>query len=227
MKISVKRTLPWVLGLSLGWTGCQSPSSPTLAEPINISTAKVSAISYHDSGAYERDVAMVADEVIAWLEQRADQAQETERLAVVFDIDETVLSNYPHMLAQDFGYVPAVWDDWVNQAEAPALDPMRRAVWRAHELGYAIIYITGRKEPGERAATALNLARELMSDYERLLMRDSSDRRLAAEFKAEYRAELEAEGFAIVASVGDQWSDLVGGFAERLFKVPNPFYEIP
>jgi hypothetical protein len=36
-----------------------------------------------------------------------------------------------------------------------------------------------------------------------------------------------AGGFVIIASIGDQWSDLEGGHAERVFKVPNPFYLIP
>jgi hypothetical protein len=31
----------------------------------------------------------------------------------------------------------------------------------------------------------------------------------------------------IVASVGDQQSDLDGGFAERTYKRPNPFHAIP
>jgi predicted secreted acid phosphatase len=218
---------PCLLAVILAASACQSPPRPAFTEPINISTAKASAVIYHDSGTYLRDVALVADEVIAWLEQRAAKARETERLAVVFDIDETVLSNYPHILEQDFGYIPRVWDAWVQEARAPAIEPMRAAVWRAHELGYAVIFITGRKDPGDRAATALNLARELMGDYERLLLRPAGDRRPAVEFKVELRGELAEEGFAIVASVGDQWSDLLGGYAERLFKVPNPFYEIP
>lgn len=218
---------PWLLIGGLAWSGCQSRPPQAFTEPINISTAKASAVIYHDAGAYERDIALVADAVIAWLEERAAQARETERLAVIFDIDETVLTNYPHMVEQDFGYIPLVWDAWVQEAKAPAIEPMRRAVWQAQELGYAVIYITGRKDPADRAATALNLARELMGDYERLLMRPAGDRRPAVEFKAELRGDLTEEGFAIVASVGDQWSDLLGGYVERLFKVPNPFYEIP
>ena len=36
-----------------------------------------------------------------------------------------------------------------------------------------------------------------------------------------------AQGFTIIANVGDQPSDLAGGYAERTFLVPNPFYRIP
>ncbi|RZS26535.1 hypothetical protein BHM03_00059893 [Ensete ventricosum] len=46
-------------------------------------------------------------------------------------------------------------------------------------------------------------------------------------FKSERRAELEAQGFRIVASSGDQWSDLLGfPMARRSFKLPNPMYYI-
>jgi hypothetical protein len=30
-----------------------------------------------------------------------------------------------------------------------------------------------------------------------------------------------------VVNIGDQFSDLAGGFAERVFKLPNPYYFIP
>jgi HAD superfamily, subfamily IIIB (Acid phosphatase) len=48
-----------------------------------------------------------------------------------------------------------------------------------------------------------------------------------AEFKAPLRAKIAAMGYTIIANVGDQFSDLEGGFAERTFKLPNSFYYIP
>lgn len=197
------------------------------AEPLNLSVAKAAVVAYHDSGAYARGVEAVAQALARWVEERAKRRAANERLAVVFDIDETALSNYPHMLAQDFGYVPGVWEEWVARAEAPALAPVRRAYGRARELGIAVIFVTGRRDPGERSGTVENLAREGMGDYERLVLTPVDDRRPAAVRKAEIRAGLEREGFTIIASIGDQQSDLVGGHAERVFKLPNPFYEIP
>ena len=41
------------------------------------------------------------------------------------------------------------------------------------------------------------------------------------------RRKLEETGYRIVVNIGDQQSDLDGGFAECGFKVPNPFYFIP
>jgi HAD superfamily, subfamily IIIB (Acid phosphatase) len=44
--------------------------------------------------------------------------------------------------------------------------------------------------------------------------------------KTEERRKLAEAGYTIIATVGDQESDLEGGFAECMFKVPNPFYFI-
>lgn len=47
-------------------------------------------------------------------------------------------------------------------------------------------------------------------------------------FKTFARNEIEQKFNAtIIANLGDQDSDLVGGHAERTFKLPNPFYYIP
>lgn len=49
----------------------------------------------------------------------------------------------------------------------------------------------------------------------------------AVAYKSEKRAELEAEGYQIRGSSGDQWSDLLGlPVAIRSFKLPNPMYYI-
>jgi hypothetical protein len=41
------------------------------------------------------------------------------------------------------------------------------------------------------------------------------------------RKKIAAQGFTIIANVGDQPSDLAGGNAERTYLVPNPFHRIP
>jgi len=41
------------------------------------------------------------------------------------------------------------------------------------------------------------------------------------------RQHIESLGFDIILDIGDQLSDLAGGFADRTFKVPNPMYCIP
>ena len=55
-------------------------------------------------------------------------------------------------------------------------------------------------------------------------MRDPRSVGSASNHKIAARADIERRGFTIIANIGDQNSDLVGGYAEMTFKLPNPFY---
>ena len=47
------------------------------------------------------------------------------------------------------------------------------------------------------------------------------------QYKSGTRAYIESQGYDIVADFGDQFSDLEGGFADKVFKMPNPNYYLP
>jgi predicted secreted acid phosphatase len=47
------------------------------------------------------------------------------------------------------------------------------------------------------------------------------------QYKSGTRAYIESQGYEIVADMGDQFSDLEGGFADKTFKMPNPNYYLP
>jgi acid phosphatase len=217
-----------VLALAaLSFAGCAT-TAPVSSEPLNLSAAKEAVIAYAETGRYDQDIAAVARNARAWVATRTARRAPGERLAIVFDLDETLLSNYRHMRSQDFGYIPYVWNDWVARAEAPAIAPVKAVYDDARRLGLAIFFITGRQEPAERAGTEENLRREGLGVYERLILSPDDGSRLTnAQRKAAVRAALESEGFRIIANLGDQASDLEGGHAERTFKLPNPFYSIP
>jgi len=216
----------WLAAVAAGFaavlcSGCAS--APVSREPRNLQLAKEEVRAYVAGGGYARDVAAVAEQVRAWVEQRA--AAGGGRLAVVFDVDETLLSNLPSMEALDFGYIPDEWRRWVEQASAPALEPVREVFRRARRLGVETLVITGRRE-SERQATARNLAAVGCGDFRELVCRPDGDQRAAADFKTAARARLAAEGWLIIANIGDQESDLAGGYSERTFKLPGPFYLI-
>lgn len=212
---------------ALVMSGCAT--APSRQEPLNLSEAKEAVLSYADSGRYLEDLRTVSEKAKAWVTERAGRIKSGERLAVVFDVDETVLSNLPHMREMDFGYVVEPWSQWVALADAPALLPVKEVYAECQRRGVAVIFITGRKEPQDRPGTEKNLRREGMGDYVRLILAlpEESGMTTVAR-KAGARAAMEKnEGYRIIASIGDQWSDLEGGSAERVFKLPNPFYQIP
>ena len=197
--------------------GCATRSH----EPSNLYPHKQQVRAYVESGQYLREIAAVAARAKAWLGTRA--ARGGAGLTVVFDLDETLFFNWPQISATDFGYVPAEWDRWVSNARAPAIEPMLDLYRVARRSGVSVVLITGRTD-AERASTESNLRAIGCADYDVLVCKPTGDRRTAAAFKTEARRRIIDEGRTIIANIGDQKSDLVGGFAERVFKLPNPFY---
>lgn len=192
-------------------------------EPANLTVLKEEVERYAVSGRYEEDLAAVSEAAEKWITRRAGQGG--EKLAIVLDIDETALSNLKYMRENDWGYDPERWVAWMEEAEAPALDPVRGIYQCARKHGVAVFFITGRGE-GVREATIRNLEAEGMGAFEELILRADGSKRTAADIKAGHRRRISERGYTIIASVGDQWSDLEGGYAERVFKLPNPFYRI-
>jgi predicted secreted acid phosphatase len=209
------------------------PVGDTTAQPANVGDVKIAALAYHDSGQYQRDLAEVAAQTIVWI---GNTVPTTPRAAVVFDIDETALSNWEVIKANDFGRfidgpcdLPNAcgWRAWDLTAQSVVIQPTLDTFNMAKSLGAATFFITGRDEP-QRAATEKNLHAAGYTGYTRLIMTPPGARYAsAADFKAPQRAAIEAEGYAIVANIGDQPSDLDGGHAEQTFLLPDPFYRIP
>ena len=84
------------------------PASPILRRaegtvPPNIGDLKSQLLNYKCFGTYDREVARVFARAQAYVERRAGRVTKP---AVVFDIDETSLSNWAAILANDFGYIP-------------------------------------------------------------------------------------------------------------------------
>jgi len=209
------------LGLSL-----VCAQSVMVAEvPVNLSTAKKAVLRYVDSGEYKKDLTVTADQASGWIETRAAQSVDGEQLALVLDIDETVLSNLPHMREMDFGYLPKLWDEWVAEGSAPAIEAARQVYETARSHEVTVFFITGRKE-SDRLGTVKNLAAMGMGEYEQLICKPLGFKSTSGDYKTRARQRLEAEGWTIIANVGDQHSDLQGGYSEKIFKLVNPFYLI-
>jgi acid phosphatase len=213
----------------------QADFSAVASQPVNIGDAKIAALSYHDSGAYDRDLAIVASEAERWLARRAPAVT---RPALVLDIDETALSNWEIIKLDDFGRPingpcapesggPCGWAAWDQLGRDPAIMPTLQLFREARGLKVTVFFITGRPE-SQREATERNLVAAGYSGYERLYMvPDGAHFASAADFKTPVREEIEHAGYVIVANMGDQPSDLQGNHAEKKFLLPDPFYRVP
>jgi acid phosphatase len=201
--------------------------------PLNIDTVKDLLLDYHQQY-YDTDIAAVFDSAEKFVEQDAAHAR---RPALVLDIDETSLTNWPSLLADNFGYVaggacdalpagPCGFNQWILKSSAKAIGPARKLFDTAKANGVAVIFITGRPD-WQRKATILNLIHEGYDGWTELRTRpDRDDLPNVQTYKTAERTKVEAEGYTIIANVGDQISDLDGEHSGCRFKVPNPFYFI-
>ncbi len=210
------------------------PTQQSLPTPLNIDDVKDALRTYHDKE-YDNDLAAVYAVARTYVESRASQVKMP---AVVLDIDETTLSNWPNILADDFGFIskgrcnalpdgPCGFDAWVRKAAAKAFPPAVEFFNAAKSKGVAIIFITARRDR-QRRATLRNLKHAGYEGFAELILRhDKDDFPTAEAYKTAARAKLAADGkYTIIANIGDQRSDLNGGHAECPFKLPNPFYFI-
>jgi predicted secreted acid phosphatase len=147
------------------------------------------------------------------------------KLAIVLDIDETSLSNYTAIEADNFTFGTNSQNEAQNQI-GEAIPPSLALFNLAKKKHITIFLITGRRE-NVRTPTEQNLAREGYTGYKQLFLKPQASTAGTVDYKAGARSEIEDQGYRIVANVGDQYSDLAGGHGDVVFKLPNPFYFLP
>ncbi len=146
-----------------------------------------------------------------------------QKLAIVSDIDETVLDNSSIFEKIEKVDNDAFWT-WVDSSQAPELKSTADFLMRERKSGYCVFFITGRDEK-HRGSTIRNLNRVGLA-YDGLWLRPDGDARPAEDYKTECRKEIEKMGFTIVECIGDQFSDLYGGHSADCTKLPNKLYFI-
>ena len=229
-----RRMYRWILFacLSAAAAAAQTVSPLAPGERIpNLDNFKTELKAYHDCtgrhGCYTHDLDLQADRAIAFLHRRVSRSTPGQKLAVVFDIDETTLSNYEEMLAADFAYDSARFNAWVDSAKAPVIPGTLRIYKEAQRLGVSVFFLTGRPE-SQRAATEQNLRAQGFDNWQQLILRPPDQASATAlAYKSAARAGIVASGYKIILNVGDQWSDLRGNpMAEYSVKYPDPYYFI-
>lgn len=208
-------------------------SENSRAERIaNIDVLRQKLREYHDCtctcGCYARDLELQADRAIAFLHRRIARKRAAEKLAIVLDIDETSLSNYGELNQSSFTYVKSDFNAWIDTAKAPAIPGTLRLYKEAQKFGVSVFFITGRPE-SQRAITERNLNQQGYANWQKLMMRsESAASQATIPYKSSARSQIVGEGYKLILSVGDQWSDLKGTpQAEYSVKYPDPFYLIP
>jgi predicted secreted acid phosphatase len=180
------------------------------------------------------------------LQTCATEAQQGRRPAVVLDADDTTLWGY-NMEVGDmhFVFTPTAQAPWVNEGKFPATPGMVDLVNAAAQAGCTLVGLTGRNDT-QKDATLANLAKvgyqgftpetyftKWVSGSTPPSWVTSSDcvaypSCTTIEYKSTVRKHVEDDlGYDVVANFGDQFSDLIGGHADRSVKLPNPMYYLP
>jgi len=169
----------------------------------------------------------------------------TRPLAVIVDVDQTILDNSgqtARSIIARKGFLPADWTEWVNEASAPAVPGALEYLLYLSGKGVVVFYVTNRSVEKE-AATRRNL--ELLgfpldSDMDVILTRlEQPD---WTRDKTSRRQWLESR-FEVLQILGDELSDFISlppgvdaetrlqmaesqseKWGRQWFMLPNPIY---
>lgn len=202
--------------------------SSVFAEPLNLGLLRKEVQEYHDSGIYEKELNDVIAKAQLYIVSQANEPEASKKkLAIVLDIDETSLSNYDRMAKLHFAANSKQLQQAILAADATAIKPTLVLYNEALKLGISVFFVTGRDESALEATKA-NLQNAGYKNWSGLYLRPTSyEQPSIVDFKAQTRALISKKGYTIIATIGDQYSDLLGGYAQKEFKLPNPFYFLP
>ncbi|WP_160711521.1 5'-nucleotidase, lipoprotein e(P4) family [Chitinophaga solisilvae] len=232
----------WAGVLILGLFACKTTRQATTAASDTSLTPygpAWAALWQQQSGEYKA-LCLQAYQLAAW---RLDQllAQPHDKpLAIVTDIDETLLDNSPYSVHQALngkGYDEQSWIAWTAKAAADTVPGAPNFFKYAASKGVKIFYITNRLET-EKAATLKNLQQYGFpdADEQHLLLKTTTSGK-------EPRRRQVLQHYDIALLCGDNLSDFADifdkkpmaernaatlqsapGFGSRYIVLPNPMY---
>jgi len=196
------------------------------AAPINLDCTKSQIIKYYESGEYETDVSTVMSEAESYLQNRVNEnnvSANPARLAVVLDIDDTSISHFVANKRNDFSLSELV-RVLSKETKEPVVKPVLNFFNKAVASGTAVFFISSRPDSG-RANILTVLRNAGYAGWAEVYLTTENESHLSGrEFKTAKRKYIESQGYKIILNIGDQDSDLDGGYAEKTFKIPNPMY---
>lgn len=221
---------------------CTVPSHAFIVraqEPGNIARLTNKVLKYYSSGHYLKDVEKVDAQALSFLKMRLSDPKvqkNPSHFAVVFDADETLYSNAAQSkLVARAGTLAFLAFSQKHDAvlkynkslEPVVLQSTQKVFQFAKDHKLSIFILTANREDF-RSIVEKRLKATHYSGWTKLILRPKSLKTQSFQkFKASVRQGLEKKGFHILANIGDQNSDLAGGYTEAGFKLPNAFDALP
>ncbi len=219
----MKKLFCFVVPLLVLAVGCATTSKgPAFA---SLPDAKSQVAEYYEKGDYANDVTFIMRKATQYIQSVA-KAKQYAKPAIVLDVDDTALDTYEYQKGMGFGHNGKLWHAWIAMKRGKAIPPVLEFAKEADKLGFAIFFVSGRRE-AQREDTELNLKAVGYPQWTQFFSKPNDYRAPSVvPYKTECRRKIEEQGYTIVANIGDMPSDLDGGHALECFLLPNYIYEV-
>ncbi|MFD0765533.1 5'-nucleotidase, lipoprotein e(P4) family [Mucilaginibacter lutimaris] len=207
----MKRSINALLAVTILFAACSSPKKAESTASI-ANNGKVWASIWQQRAAEYKALCFQAYNMAKLRLDEALKNPGVKPLAVVTDIDETVLDNSPYdamRAANNQEYSLATWKTWTAKAAADTVPGAPAFFKYAASKGVAVFYITNRDED-ERGGTIKNLQRYNMpnTDNEHVLLRQNTSSK-------ESRRQQVLKNYNIVLLCGDNLPDFDASYDNK------------
>ena len=141
-----------------------------------------------------------------------DEISSNKKMAIVMDLDETVLDNSPYngwLIENNKTYNAESWTEWCNNAKAELVPGALEFIQKAINQGVKIIYISNRSID-DLEATIANLQNVgIAVKRSDILLKSNTSKKIE-------RREKVMASYNIVMLIGDNLADFADGFEEEL-----------
>lgn len=197
-------------------------------EPKNLNNSKNNIINYYNNKIYKADFRNNINHAKNIINNYLNKKNKSNKknLAVVFDIDDTLLSTYNCNKQIQFGYSDKHFLYCANHKIFTPLKDSINFYKQLRKKGVKTFIITGR-EQDEINITKKNLKEIGITHWDGLYLKPVNYKEKSViNYKSGARKKITQQGNTILLSIGDQFSDSDGGYTKYKIKLPNPMYEI-
>lgn len=166
-----------------------------------------------------------ANDALTKIKSHYAQLGQPKKAIVVFDIDDTLLSNEQFIQA-DGGYFLKRIIGFQRLGQLTLIDRQKEIYDWCIANGIGVVMITFRCET-EYPSTVINLKEQGIHQWQKLvLFPKPCDYHMttAQAYKEKVRQKLTQQGYQVIATVGDQYSDISGEANGVPIKVKDPGY---
>jgi len=190
-------------------------------DQIRFEDQRNKVINYYETGDFEKQVTIICHKALKEL-----LIVKKDNCVIIFDIDETALSNYPFF--KEKNYIWSLNEEVVvfrQKMVCPVIQPVLEFYSELIKAGFKIIFLSSRRDSLYQA-TLKNLHNAGFAKFEELILLPMDLLNAGVKhglWKAQKREEL-SKRYNIVGSISDSPKDFIGGNTGYNILFPNYLY---